>query len=66
MLDLTHFARLDGPSDAFRAACGAWRERANWTTTPARITCPACRKLVEARREGPRIVVALASRQHLR
>jgi hypothetical protein len=48
-----HLARLEQPAEAFRAACGAWRERSNWTTTPSGVTCPACREVVEAGRAQP-------------
>lgn len=42
MDDVIHFARLDQPSDALRAICGAWRSAQNWTTVAKAATCPVC------------------------
>ncbi len=45
---LLHFARLENPGHALRAACGAWRDPSNWTTERTRVTCPECLRRIEA------------------
>lgn len=49
-----HLARLESPSDAHRCACGAWRERGNWTSAPERVTCPECLRQMALKRSAAR------------
>jgi hypothetical protein len=48
MPEHVHLARLESPSQALRVACGAWRTAGNWTTLPELVSCPLCRRAVDA------------------
>ena len=54
MKRVTHFVRLESPSEAFRCTCGEWRTGANWTTARKLVTCNEClNRMVELDRRAP-------------